>query len=325
MTNRSLLGRAAVLARMAGGLPLVRAALRAGLVCLAAAGAGLAACALVAGTATARAGMAGPAIAGIVAAAVAGAAAHAALHRRDIREQASEFSHMARRVGETKTALSESRAAIRRLARAIERAVPEVLAEDDSDSSARAFEGSVGALDPFGETGRERDQHLARRLLRIARAASFYAGNDLELKRLAFAGPCAEVLEQYRRFTGPDREILYMEDGGGEWLAAPMDRPLFVLVLRELLDNVFEHGGDWNRITVTTEPVPGAILVRVRDDGRGIPPDALRGIMAGGPSGFRGLGLPIARAVVEAHGGSFRVDSEVGRGTSVNLKFPTHA
>ncbi len=324
MTTRSFPGRAAMVAQ-AGGLPVVQAALRSLIVCLAACAAGLAACALVAAASAAGTGIAAPALAGILAAAVAGAAAHTALHRRDIREQAAEFSHMARRAGETKTALSESRTAIRRLARAIEHAVPEILAEDDSDGSARAIEGSVGPLDPFGETGRERDHHLARRLMRIARAASFYAGNDLELKRLALAGPCAEVLEQYRRFTGPDREILYMEDGGGEWLAAPLDRPLFVLVLRELLDNVFEHGGDWNRITVTTEPVPGAILVRVRDDGRGIPAEALRGIAAGGPAGFRGLGLPIARAVVEAHGGSFRIDSEAGRGTSVNLKFPTHA
>src|SRR5262249_19783484 len=143
--------------------------------------------------------------------------------------------------------------------------------------------------------------------------------------KLALAGPCAEVIEQYRRFTAHEQEILYVEDGGGDWLAAPIDRPLFILLLRELLDNVFEHGGDWSRITVTTEPTSGAILLRVRDDGRGIPADAVRGLTAGTGAAARGLGLPIVRAVVEAHGGSFRLESEKGYGTSVNLRFPTHA
>src|SRR5439155_16424865 len=91
----------------------------------------------------------------------------------------------------------------------------------------------------------------------------------------------AGVLVPSRRRAGGASEILYMEDGGGEWLSAPIDRALFVMMLRELLDNVLVHAGRWSRITVTTEPVAGAIVLRVRDDGRGIPPESLSSIAAG--------------------------------------------
>jgi signal transduction histidine kinase len=173
-------------------------------------------------------------------------------------------------------------------------------------------------------TSSERARHLAERLRRVARAASFFAGTDLELRRLALAGPCAEVIEQYRRLAAAEQEILYIEDGGGDWLAAPIDRPLFVQALRELLDNVLDHGGHWGRITVTTEPVPGAILLKVRDDGQGLSPDHLGAVLSGrAVQEGGGLGIPLVRAIVEAHGGVFRMESDAGRGTAVSLRFPT--
>lgn len=302
--------RARFLARVALGLPPVQAAGR---------------FALVAGLAMA-AGLVGGGLGtvpGVVVAALTGAAVHLALHRKLVRSQAPEFATMARRVGEAKTSLAESRAALSRLSRAVERAIPEVLAEDETSPAFDQPPAAPLPLGPFGALAREREHHLARRLLRLSRAAAFLGGSDLELKRLPLAGPCAEVLEQYRRSAGGDREVLYIEDGGGAWLAAPIDRPLFVMILRELLDNVFEHGGDWSRITVTTEPVSDAIVLRVRDDGRGMAPGALSGIARGGTSEPDGLGLVIVRAIVEAHGGAFRIESEPGRGTSVNLRFPT--
>ena len=316
--------RAAMLARLALGSPPLRAALHWASVLGGSLAAGLAGGAVWMAAGPSGPGPFGAAIAAALAAGAAGATLHVLLLERLRRRQATDFAHMARRLGELRTSGSEMRGALRRLSGALERAVPEVLADDDDSVLPGSLPAGPATRVLFPMQAAQRDQHLARRLLRISRAAAFFGGADLELRRVAMAGPCAEVLEQYRRLTGPDQEILYIEDGGGDWLAAPLDRPLFVLLLRELLDNVFEHAGDWNRITVTTEPVPGAIVLRVRDDGRGIPREAVRGIMAGGVEGFRGLGLPMVRAIVEAHGGSFRVESESGLGTSVNLRFPTH-
>lgn len=309
--------RALFLARVVLGMPVVRQAGRFAAASLAASGAGVAAFVLL------RKGGAGPPLAagaGILVAALAGAVFQTRALRALRTRQASEFARAARRLGEERTALSELRAACRRMALALEGSVPEVLAEDDSSGPWLVGSGFSG-----DDNGVERTQRLAERIQRVASTAAFFGGKDLDLRRLALAGPCAEVIEQYRRRAGSDQEILYMEDGGGDWLAAPIDRPLFVLAVRELLDNVLEHADGWERITVTTEPVAGAILLRVRDDGGGISPETVAGILSGRTGAAAGLGLALVRAIVEAHGGSMRLESEPGRGTAVSLKFPTHS
>ena len=63
----------------------------------------------------------------------------------------------------------------------------------------------------------------------------------------------------------------------------------------------------------------------MRDDGAGIPPEALPHIFdrfyradqaRHQAAGESGLGLAIARSIIEAHGGTIAVQSEVGRGTT---------
>jgi signal transduction histidine kinase len=70
---------------------------------------------------------------------------------------------------------------------------------------------------------------------------------------------------------------------------------------------------------------PDAIVVRIRDEGAGIPPDQLSRVLdpffTTKESGT-GLGLPVARRVVEAHGGSLLIDSIVGVGTTVEVRLP---
>jgi signal transduction histidine kinase len=144
-------------------------------------------------------------------------------------------------------------------------------------------------------------------------------------RAIAVAGPLAEVIEAWRRRIEGDggREVLYIEDGGGNWLTAFLDRPLFVLAAEELIGNVVLHGGEWNRITVTSEPVPGAILVRVRDDGRGIPAEVVRGYApraAAAEPAATGLGL--VRAILRAHGGRFELASEAGAGSVASCWWP---
>jgi len=312
--------RAVTLVRFAAGTRSARDLARMGAVFAAGAAAGAAV------LLTGRAALPGPtglptglAAAAVASAGAAATAAHFVLMRRARRRQAAAFTRAARRLGEEKTAASELRRACRRLASSLEGIVPEVLAEGD------VWSGEPGGGSVLSRTQSDRTRRLTERLRRVGRAASFFGGTDLELRRLALAGPCAEVIEQYRRLADSEQEILYIEDGGGDWLAAPIDRALFVQALRELLDNVLDHAGAWGRITVTTEPVPGAILLKVRDDGQGLSQDLLLAVLAGRAiRGGGGLGIPWVRAIVEAHGGVFRMESDEGRGTAVSLRFPTH-
>jgi signal transduction histidine kinase len=69
----------------------------------------------------------------------------------------------------------------------------------------------------------------------------------------------------------------------------------------------------------------GDVLVDVQDDGPGIPPDAREKIFEvfySNRGGGTGLGLPIARQIVERHGGRIEVDSTEGRGTTFRIRLP---
>ena len=66
-------------------------------------------------------------------------------------------------------------------------------------------------------------------------------------------------------------------------------------------------------------------MIEVADTGPGIPPDELRRIFEpfySKRTGGTGLGLPIARRIVVAHGGRIDVESVVGEGTRVLIRLP---
>ncbi len=97
-------------------------------------------------------------------------------------------------------------------------------------------------------------------------------------------------------------------------LAAP-DRLRQVLV--QLLDNAVKYAPAETAVTLTAEAVRGgdSVAIRVRDRGPGVPPDQLESIFEpyrrlepAPDSGGFGLGLSIARALVELMGGTLRVD-----------------
>jgi signal transduction histidine kinase len=84
-------------------------------------------------------------------------------------------------------------------------------------------------------------------------------------------------------------------------------------------------------------PTGGKLLLRVRavgdlaefliaDTGSGIPEDVLSRIFdpffTHGKSEGTGLGMAIAKSVVEAHGGTIQVKSEVGKGTMCSARLP---
>jgi two-component system sensor histidine kinase BaeS len=97
-------------------------------------------------------------------------------------------------------------------------------------------------------------------------------------------------------------------------------------VIENLLDNALRHTPRGGAIRVEVRPEGRAVLFRVADTGKGIPPEALPHIFdrfwKSADSGGSGLGLAIARGLIEAHGGHIRADSVPGRGTVVSFTLP---
>lgn len=99
-------------------------------------------------------------------------------------------------------------------------------------------------------------------------------------------------------------------------------------VLANLLQNAVRHTPSGGSAVVAAEPAEGGrVAFSVEDTGPGIPADVLphvfdRFVKAAGSSGA-GLGLAIARSLVEAHGGEIKADNRPGGGTRVRFVLPT--
>lgn len=110
------------------------------------------------------------------------------------------------------------------------------------------------------------------------------------------------------------------------------DRLHLSSVLYNLFDNALKYGGANPDILVSLEKTPGGIRLRVRDNGIGIPPEYQSKIFDKFfrvPSGDNrhdvkghGLGLSYVAEVVRQHGGSIRVESEVGNGSTFIVDLP---
>ncbi|MCG3156902.1 MAG: Adaptive-response sensory-kinase SasA [bacterium] len=111
----------------------------------------------------------------------------------------------------------------------------------------------------------------------------------------------------------------------------PGDQEKLSWVINNLVSNALRYTPSHGKVTISAERSNGVIQVSVADTGRGIPADALETIFekfvqvkepSDATPGSVGLGLAIAKEVVEAHGGRIWVESEVGRGSRFNFTIP---
>ncbi len=155
---------------------------------------------------------------------------------------------------------------------------------------------------------------LVHELLILARAD---ARQDLTLGRV----PVQDVVEQTcRQARQLDPQRVIVTDAGD--VAALGDRDAVKQVLLILLDNALKHSQ--GTVRVTAESSGEHVRIGVHDVGPGIPADKLEHLFDrfyradADPSvpGF-GLGLAIAKALVEGQGGQIAIESEVGKGSTV--------
>ena len=100
------------------------------------------------------------------------------------------------------------------------------------------------------------------------------------------------------------------------------------LVLSNLLGNAIRHSPEGATVEIAVAPQGGQVRFTVTDHGEGIPAEYQAAIfdrffrVPGASSGAAGLGLPLAKEVVESHGGRIGVESQVGRGSKFWFTLP---
>ena len=93
----------------------------------------------------------------------------------------------------------------------------------------------------------------------------------------------------------------------------------------QVLDNAIAATPSGGKILLDLSKAQGVVRIVVSDNGRGMDADELRRLQQGGAiDGGRkqGLGIPLARQLVEAHGGTLEILSQLGEGTSVIIALP---
>ena len=177
---------------------------------------------------------------------------------------------------------------------------------------------------------------LEREAIRLSRIVA----DLLDLSRLESGSALDDVVslravtrEELHRFEEAAREakVTLEIETVGERQIRGSHRDLALLV-RNLIDNAIRHSHEGSVIRVAIACDDDAVILRVRDTGIGIPSKDIPRIFErfyrvdrarSRETGGTGLGLAIVKHVVENHGGTIDVESELGRGTTFSVTFPT--
>jgi two-component system, NtrC family, sensor histidine kinase KinB len=195
------------------------------------------------------------------------------------------------------------------------------------------LEEKIGALGPkqtellvAAREDSDRLHEILANLLDISRMAAGKA--RLEFLNISPQSLVMDAAEPFRR-TAEDHGLGLAFELRGSLPSVRIDRARVGHVFGNLLTNAIEHTPSGGRITLTAKEEPEFIRFTVADTGTGMPAEVaahvfepfFRGPAADKKSGA-GLGLAIAKEIVEAHGGTIRVESSEGQGTTFSFTLP---
>jgi len=197
-------------------------------------------------------------------------------------------------------------------------AVESGLGKTERESSARA-----ALADCLEET--QRVQATLDTLLDVAEAEA--GAMKLKLGPINAAALLAEVAELYE-FSA--------EEKGAKLEMRAMPNLVFVgdharlrRALANLVDNALKYLGSGGLVVLSAERLTDEVLLRVTDDGQGIPAEDLERIWGrlfrverSRSAPGMGLGLSLVKAIAEAHGGRAEVTSTLGKGSVFQLRLP---
>jgi signal transduction histidine kinase/PAS domain-containing protein len=155
-------------------------------------------------------------------------------------------------------------------------------------------------------------------------------GVALEKERVDIAGLCRAAADTAKQRAAEKSQKLEVEISPSAGHVFGDARRLREAV-EHVLQNAIAYSDRKGRITLTADGDKKEAAIRISDNGPGIPAEDLPKVFDRfhrvADTGFRGeaalgLGLPLTRQFIEAHGGTVELESKKGKGTTVTLKIP---
>ncbi|RLQ94093.1 sensor histidine kinase [Falsibacillus albus] len=189
-------------------------------------------------------------------------------------------------------------------------------------------------LSPFGLTvlqDLKDESSLMKKLVNDLLTLTKYDQHQTQLDTHPFniGALMAQIKKEYD-YLSLNRYILYINKANAD-LNLNGDQLKIKQLLYILLDNAIKFTDDGGTINLILSQTTSHILIKVIDDGIGMDERDVNKVFErffqvdqsrSSQHGGSGLGLSIAKAIVEAHGGTIEVDSKLGVGTTVNVYLP---
>ena len=239
---------------------------------------------------------------------------------RELKPLAVAFDDMLKRLDDSFTRLSQFSADLAHelrtpIANMIGEAQVALARNRTADEYRETIESTVGEC--------ERLSRIVDNLLFVARVDA--AREPIARNRFDARGAVEKITAFYHALAD-DRHIAIGCSGEGQIYADPV---LFERAVGNLVDNALRFTPENGSIQIALAEHDGDFELAVSDNGCGIAPEHLprvfdrfyRAESSRGSDGA-GLGLALVKSIVDLHGGSASIHSEIGRGTTVTLTFP---
>lgn len=189
--------------------------------------------------------------------------------------------------------------------------------EDIEVSSVKEFAG-------LSEQELDRIETLVQSLLKITRLDAGAIVLEKTAENVADMMRDIELHFAYRARQEKKEIIL----SGSDYLSLFCDRDWLNEAIDNIVKNAFDHTESGATIRVAWKELPSGVQIVIKDNGCGIHPEDIHHIFkrfyrsrfSKDKQGI-GLGLPLAKAIVEAHNGTIEVDSELDIGTTFTMNF----
>lgn len=184
---------------------------------------------------------------------------------------------------------------------------------------------SVKEFADLSEQELDRIETLVQSLLKITRLDAGAIVLEKNAENVADMMRDIELHFAYRARQEKKEIIL----SGSDHLSLFCDRDWLNEAIDNIVKNAFDHTESGATIRVAWKELPSGVQIVITDNGCGIHPEDIHHIFkrfyrsrfSKDTQGI-GLGLPLAKAIIEAHGGLIEVESELGIGTSFIMNFP---